>query len=79
MKILSATVAMIIAVSSTAYAESKSGSPYWSREFTSLSPGRGAVESVVSSPNECAPDRAEPKWSATSSLLGYACSPFPAN
>lgn len=29
--------------------------------------------------NECAPGKAEPIWSATSALVGYACSPASAN
>lgn len=29
--------------------------------------------------NECAPGRAEPIWSATSALVGYACSSANAN
>ena len=75
----SAIAAALIAVNSPAYAESGLGFSYWQRNFTSLSASPRAAEGVVDSPNTCAPDRAEPKWSATSSLLGYVCSSFSAN
>jgi hypothetical protein len=36
-------------------------------------PGWAAPSGIVSSPNECLPDKAAPVWGGRSGLLGYAC------
>ena len=81
MKSLQLTMIALLAVQSTAYAQSWRGA----RAYYETQPERdqkSAVQSnappsmagMVRNPNACAADHAEPVWGSTPAPLGYTCS-----
>jgi hypothetical protein len=80
MKILQSTIVAFVGLTYAGFAQAATG-PVASEVFPSMHDQRPIAKSLdagtsgrtVRNPNECAPDQAEPVWSATSALLGYAC------
>jgi hypothetical protein len=76
MKQIQTTIIAILSLTSAAIAQDKSGprTAIYRGQFSAIAEDRSAaLDKTTHNANDCASDRAEPVWSDSSALLGYAC------